>query len=93
MLVISALRQGGGYTLRRLDHLFGVSRATLERWRRYFHAVFPSSRSWQRLRGRLLPAIAPQDLPWGLIERFLKPRGDPQTALVACLRALQWPVL
>lgn len=93
MLVVSALRQGGGYTIRRLSLLFGLSRSTLERWQRYFHEIFPSSRGWQRLRGRLLPAIVLQDLPWGLIERFLAPRGDPETALVACLRALQWPVL
>ena len=89
MLVVSALRQRGGYTVRRLYHLFGITRSTLERWRRYFHEVFPSSRCWQQLRGRLLPAIVPQDLPWGLIERFLTPRGDPQTALVVCLRALK----
>lgn len=93
MLVISALRQGGGYTVRRLDHLFAISRSTLERWQRYFRKIFPASHGWQRLRGRLLPAIVPQDLPWGLIERFLQPRGDPQISLVACLRALKMPFL
>lgn len=91
MLVVSALRQCGGYTARRLCSLLGITRSTLERWRRYFLEIFPSHHGWQRLRGRLLPAIVPQDLPWGLIERFLTPRGDPQTALVACLRALKSP--
>lgn len=93
MLVVSALRQCGGYTVRRLYSLFGITRSTLERWQRYFHEIFPLSHDWQRLRGRLLPAIVPQDLPWGLIERFLKPRGDPQTSLVTCLRALKLPFL
>jgi hypothetical protein len=31
------------------------------------------SYGWQQLRGRLLPAILTQNLPWGLIELSLKP--------------------
>jgi len=91
MLVISALRQGG-YTVRRLHGLFCLSRSTLERWQRYFHEVFPLSRCWSRLRGLLLPVIAPQDLPQGLIERFVRSRSDPGTGLVACLQTLLDPV-
>ena len=91
MLVICALRQGG-YTLRRLHGLFLLSRSTLERWQRYFHEVFPSSGCWQRLRGLLLPVVAPQSLPQGLIERFIRARSDPVAGLSACLQALLDPV-
>jgi len=91
VLVISALRQGG-YTLRRLHGLFCLSRSTLERWRRYFHELFPPSRCWQRLRGLLLPVVAPQDLPQGLIERFIRSRSDPVAGLIRCLQALLDPV-
>jgi hypothetical protein len=91
MLVIRALRQGG-YTVCRLRGLFCLSRLTLERWQRYFHEVFPLSRCWQRLRGLLLPVVAPQDLPRGLIERFVRSRSDPIVVLIACLQALLDPV-
>lgn len=91
MLVISALRQGG-YTVGRLRALFCLSRLTLKRWQRYFHEIFPLNDCWQRLRGLLLPVVTPQDLPRGLIERFIRSRSDPLTGLIACLQALLDPV-
>jgi len=56
VLVITALRQGRnqGYTVERLKAFFGVTRPTLQRWRRYFREVFPCSHSWKSLSGRTL---------------------------------------
>lgn len=89
-LVVVALRQGRtrGYTVERLKALFGVTRPTLARWMRYFQQVFPHSRMWRRLSGRVLPPIPEGQLPASLIARFIQARGDPFGGLTACLQAL-----
>ena len=89
LLVVTALRQGRdrGYTVERLKMLFGVTRPTLSRWLSYFRQIFSSSQSWQRLSGRLMPPVTEHELPGGLIDRFVKARGDPELGLTACL---QW---
>jgi hypothetical protein len=88
--VVPALRQGRtrGYTVRRLQALFGLTRPTLARWCRYFREQFAHSRDFQSIRGRLLPPVAVTKLPGSLIERFQQARGDHQATLIACLRAL-----
>jgi len=90
VLVVTALRQGRtrGYTVRRLQALFGLTRPTLSRWISYFRQQFSHSRCWQRLTGRLMPPVAAHQLPGALIERFVRARGEHEAALVACLRAL-----
>lgn len=90
LLVVTALRQGRdrGYTVERLKALFGVTRPTLTRWLSYFRQIFPCSQSWRRLSGRLMPPVAEDQLPGGLIERFVQTRGDPERGLTACLQSL-----
>ena len=90
VLVVGALRQGrcGAYTACRLQALFGVTRATLARWQRYFQEIFPRSHKWLRLRARLWPPLFAEDLPTALIERFVQARGDPLAGLTICLSAL-----
>ena len=90
LLVITALRQGRerGYTVEKLNALFGVTRPTLTRWLYYFRQIFPCSQSWRRLSGRLMPPVAEDQLPAGLIERFVRARGDPERGLTACLQSL-----
>jgi hypothetical protein len=90
LLVVTALRQGRdrGYTVRRLQALFGLTRPTLARWIGYFRQQFPHSLSFRRLSGRLMPPVAIQKLPGTLMERFVRARGEHEAALVACLQAL-----
>jgi hypothetical protein len=90
LLVVTALRQGRvqGYTLRRLQALFGITRPTLARWIGYFREQFPHSLGFRRLAGRLMPPVAIQKLPGTLMERFVSARGEHEAALVACLQAL-----
>jgi len=90
LLVITALRQGRdrGYTVERLKALFGVTRPTLTRWFCYFRQIFSCSQAWRRLSGRLMPPVAEHELPGGLIDRFVKTRGDPELGLTACLQSL-----
>jgi hypothetical protein len=35
-----------------------------------------------------MPPVAEHELPGGLIERFVKTRGDPELGLTACLQSL-----
>jgi hypothetical protein len=90
VLVITALRQGraSGATVRSLNALFGVTRPTLVRWRRYYLEMFVQSPCWRRLSGYLMPPVQRHELPGGLIDRFMKTCSDPEKALSACLRAL-----
>jgi hypothetical protein len=90
LLVVTALRQGRvqGYTLRRLQTLFGITRPTLVRWIGYFREQFVHSLGFRRLCGRLMPPIAIHTLPGALIERFVRASGEHAAGLVACLQAL-----
>lgn len=54
-----------------LGLLFGVSRATVNRWLRYFGKVFPNSVLWQRVRGRVSPVVRNDNLPRTLIEHLV----------------------
>jgi hypothetical protein len=91
LLVVTALRQQRleGFTAQRVEELFGVRRPTLSRWMRYFREIFPRSRSWQRVRGRVSPAIFDQALPSALVEAFVQKHGSPEKALPPLLSFLQ----
>jgi hypothetical protein len=90
LLVVTALRQcrDHGYTVEKLRELFGVTRPTLTRWFCYFRQIFPCSRPWRRLSGRLMPPVTEHEIHGGLIERFVQNRGDPELGLTACLQSL-----
>ena len=91
VLVVTALRQGrvDGASAGRLQKLFGVTRPTLRRWLAYFRELFPQSRAWRWLSGRLSPPVRPERLLADVIERFVQARDGPEPGLVACLAALR----
>jgi hypothetical protein len=88
LLVVTALRQGRteGFTVRRVQTLFGVSRPTLGRWLGYFREQFPQTRAWRSICGRLWPPVHSEALG-EVIERFVQARDGPEAGLVACLAA------
>ena len=88
LLLVSALRQGTSpvFTLERLKAFCGVWRSTVNRWQRYFRDLFAKSSSYRRLSGYLMPPIAADNIPRGLLERFYMACGEPEAALVTCLR-------
>jgi hypothetical protein len=90
VLVVTALRQQRceGYTVRKIMDLFGVTLSTVKRWLRFFRSVFPQTSTWQRLRGLLIPPVAAEAIPLGVLERLGLTRDGPETALVRCLRLL-----
>ena len=90
LLLVGALRKGTNpaVTLERLKALCGVWRSTVKRWQRYFQCLFTQSISYRRLSGHLMPAIASDQLPGALLERFYPAGGEPEEALVTCLQTL-----
>jgi hypothetical protein len=87
LVVITALRQQRpeGFAVGQLEKRLKVPRQTLARWMRYFREVFPQSRRWQRLRGRVHPGIGAEELPSVLLERFLSVVDPVEQALERCL--------
>jgi len=71
VVLASAMQDGlSGFRTKRLKELVGVSRQTLERWRIWWQEAFPSSRFWQSLRGRFMPAVDEGQLPASMLERL-----------------------
>lgn len=86
VVLVSALAEGlTRRRLGRLQELLGVSRRTVERWRRWWTDTFPTTRLWRATRSRLSPPVANAALPAGLLERF---SGEESTRLIAALRLL-----
>ena len=55
---------------RELQRLLGVSRRTVLRWRRWWTQDFTCTSLWRSLRSRLMPPIAPAQLPQSLLDRL-----------------------
>jgi hypothetical protein len=68
-----------------LRRQIGMSRATLERWRRWWQDQLPSTDLWNRVRGELPPTLRVDRLPESLLAVF---GGMLQERLVALLRLL-----
>ena len=87
ILVVMALRQNRnkGYSINRLQRLFGVSHKTIARWIKYFKEEFPASKWWRRLRGRVDCAVKNTDLPGGLLWYFIDIKRTLEEAVSECL--------
>ena len=90
VVVVTALRQQRetGYGVRKIMNLFGIAISTLRRWLAFFRSTFPHTATWQKLRGLLIPPLASETIPLGLLERLGLNRDGPETALPRCLRLL-----
>jgi len=86
VLLVVALRQGRdtGYSARKIQERYDVTRSTLRRWMGYFREGFPQSSSWKRLRGRVGSWVADGDIR-GLLDHFVAVQGDSQAGLISCL--------
>ena len=91
VLIATTLLQGRlpEHSMGKLQRKFGMVGKTLKRWMAYFHEVFPISRAWQSLRGRVSSEIRNRNLPRDLLMSFMraKPEGE-GTAVAACLKFL-----
>jgi hypothetical protein len=73
MLVLVSAMQHGASRVRmaKLHELFGVSRWTVCRWRRWWLKVFDQTSFWQKHRGRFGQPPVRSTLPASLLECFI----------------------
>ena len=88
VLVVVRQRRLEGSSARRLREMFGVSHRTLRRWVTFFETVFPRSRYWKLLRGRVPATVHDSRLPEALLASFETRRCAPAGAVTACLKFL-----
>ena len=75
-----------GASARELQHLLGISRRTVLRWRQWWTQEFIHTRLWISLRSQLLAPITPAQLPRVLLDRLRSP--VPAKRLAQTLRLL-----
>ncbi len=86
VVLVSAMRHGATPArMRKLREHIGVSRRTVERWRRWWREAFAESAFWRAAAAAFMPPAEPGRLPLSLLERFA---GDDEARLVALLRFL-----
>lgn len=90
ILLVTTLRQGwlGGAGVARLMQTYGMTRQTVKRWMAYFREMFPTSRLWQAIRGRLNVAVRDERLPGSLLAHFIESSESEMAGLIGCLRFL-----
>jgi hypothetical protein len=87
VLLLPVLRQGPTpQRLSRLEEVFGVSRRTLLRWRRWWRQGVARSRFWQARCGDWSTPVAPETLPGSLVAGF----SHLATAGERVLAVLRW---
>jgi hypothetical protein len=87
LVLVSAMRYGlGAKRMAELRHLVGVSRRTVERWRRWWQEVFVATLLWKASKARFLPPVEGSRMPASLLERFA---GDERGQLLAALKFLR----
>ena len=87
LVLVSAMQHGPDRKrMAKLRELFGVSRWTVYRWRRWWLEAFGETRFWQAQRGRLREPPAREQLPLSLLECFAG--ASLAERLVALLRFL-----
>jgi hypothetical protein len=86
VVLLAAMRHGATpERVRQLRELVGVSRRTLERWRRWWRTTFAESAFWREAAAAFMPPIDRTLLPASLLERFA---GEVEQRVVGLLRLL-----
>ncbi len=87
VVLASALARGPTKTsVTRLSALLGITRRTLARWCRWWSTTFATSRFWESVRGRFVPAVEVAMLPASVLSRMTATRDEPM--IVALLNVL-----
>lgn len=80
VVLITALRHGAtAARVAQLRAIVGVSRRTLEQWRRWWLEEFPRSSFWRWASGQFASQVDHHSLPLSLLESFRKPRAEERT--------------
>ena len=87
VVLASALARGPTKTsVTKLSRLLGITRRTLARWCRWWSTTFATSRFWESLRGRFIPAVEVTTLPASVLVRIAANGDEP--VVVALLHLL-----
>jgi hypothetical protein len=87
VVLASALARGPTKTsVTKLSTLLGITRRTLTRWCRWWSTTFATSRFWNSLRGRFVPAVDVATMPMSVLARITVVDDEP--VVVAWLRLL-----
>lgn len=80
VVLLTALRHGAtGARVAKLAAIVGVSRRTVERWRKWWLEEFTQSSFWRAAYGRLASPVDLETLPLSLLECFAKPTDEEKT--------------
>jgi len=90
ILIVTTLRQGRikGYSAGKLQRMFKISHHTLKRWMLYFEQIFPLSRIWQRIKGRIGLNISQSDLPGAVILFFIEQSESVEVGVIQSIKFL-----
>lgn len=87
VVLAAALARGPSKTsVTKLSRLLGITRRTLARWCRWWSTTLATSRFWESLRGRFVPAVSESAMPASVLARITASGDEP--AVVALLRLL-----
>lgn len=80
VVLVAALRHGAtAERMAQLHAVVGVSRRTVERWRRWWIEEFAQSAFWRWARGQMAVPVNVDGLPLSLLESFQKPQVKEKT--------------
>lgn len=86
VVLASALARGPTKTsVTKLSAVLGITRRTLARWCRWWSTTFATSRFWEGLRGRFVPAVDVTTLPASVLARITAGDEPPVVALLELL--------
>lgn len=86
VVLASALARGPTKTsVTRLSAALGITRRTLTRWCRWWSTTFATSRFWESVRGRFVPAAEVTMLPASALARMTATIHEPVVALLHVL--------
>jgi hypothetical protein len=86
VVLVSAMMRGlTSWRVAALCRLVGADRRTLERWRRWWQEVFPSTPLWRDAKARFMPPVEESALPASLLKGFA---GSRRAQLVGVLKLL-----
>lgn len=85
VVLVSAQPAGPTPATARLEHVLGVARRTLQRWRGWWREQFPLTPLWRAACARFMPPVPTEDLPGELLERLTGPAHEALTRLLVWL--------
>jgi hypothetical protein len=85
VVLVSARSSALASAAERLDQALGVARHTVARWRVWWRERFPKTPLWRAAGARFMPPVPEEQLPSGLVDRFMGPTNEALSRLLVWL--------